>query len=160
MITISRTDSDNPDFQKLTRELDIELCKIYNTRPEDFEEYNRITNLKTVLLVYDNGHAVACGCFKEFDKSTVELKRMYVIPAFRGRGIASAMVAELETWAQETGHRAAILETGKKQSEAISMYHKSGYSRIPAYSKETESENSVCMKKQLIVPIDPTNNNH
>ncbi|NIJ55280.1 GNAT family N-acetyltransferase [Dyadobacter arcticus] len=147
MINITRTDSNNPDFQKLTNKLDIELCRIYNTQPKDYEEYNRITDLGTVVLVYFNSDPIACGCFKKLDETTVELKRMYVDSAFRGRGIGSTMVKELENWAMGLGSKAVVLETGKKQPEAIAMYRKLGYHNISGYSKDTETDNSVCMKK-------------
>ncbi|MCE6992844.1 GNAT family N-acetyltransferase [Dyadobacter sp. CY323] len=147
MITIIRTNSDNPDFQKLTSKLDIELCRIYNTQPEDYEEYNRITDLKTVILAYFNDELVGCGCFKQFNGTTIELKRMYVDPAFRGKGAASAMVRELEKWGIELGNSIAVLETGTGQPEAISMYHRLGYSDTENYLGETG--HSICMKKVL-----------
>jgi putative acetyltransferase len=85
MLTIKRTNSEDPDFKKLTQELDEELCRIYNTQQADYEEYNRITDLNTVLVVYDHDQPVACGCFKYFNEKTIELKRMFVVPEFRGQ---------------------------------------------------------------------------
>jgi putative acetyltransferase len=147
IMTITRTNSDNPDFKKLTDELDMELCRIYNTRPEDYEEYNRITDLKTVVLAYCDGVPVGCGCFKKFDETTIELKRMYIDPAFRNRGIASGIVKELEKWATELESRISVLETGTGQPEAIAMYHKLGYSVTENFM--AESGHSICMKKML-----------
>ena len=144
-----RTTSDNPDFQNLTGELDDELCRIYNTKKEDYEEYNRITGLPTVVLVYENGVAVACGCFKQFDTQRIELKRMFVKPEYRGKGIASVMVAELEKWARELGYPTAILETGKSQPEAIALYRKLGYEDIPHFGEFPEESRSVCLGKNL-----------
>lgn len=149
MPEIIRTTSDNPDFQNLTNELDTELCRIYNTKKEDYEEYNRITGLSTVVSVYDNDQAIACGCFKQFDAERIELKRMFVTPGFRGKGIASLMVAELENWGRELGYKTIILETGKGQPEAIALYRKLGYNDIPRFGEFPEESRSVCLGKIL-----------
>ncbi|HWV28595.1 MAG TPA: GNAT family N-acetyltransferase, partial [Dyadobacter sp.] len=135
MFHIIRTTSDHPDFQNLTNELDDELCRIYNTNKEDYEEYNRITGLPTVILAYENDAVVACGCFKQFDAHRIELKRMFVKPGFRGKGIASLMVDELERWGKELSYGTMILETGKGQPDAIALYRKLGYTDIPPFGE-------------------------
>lgn len=144
-----RTTSDNPDFQNLTSELDDELCRIYNTNKEDYEEYNRITGLPTVVLAYENNVAIACGCFKQFDTHRTELKRMFVKPEFRGKGIASVMVDELEKWGKELGYETMILETGKGQPDAIALYRKLGYTDIPHFGEFPEESRSVCLGKMI-----------
>ena len=144
-----RTSSDNPDFQNLTSELDDELCRIYNTNKEDYEEYNRITGLPTVVLAYENDIAIACGCFKQFDAHRLELKRMFVKPGFRGKGIASMMVDELEKWGNELGYGTMILETGKGQPDAIALYRKLGYTDIPHFGEFPEESRSVCLGKKI-----------
>ena len=147
MPVILRTNSDNPDFKKLTDELDIELCRIYNTNPEDYEEYNRITGLSTVVLAYENEEAVGCGCFKIFNDKTVEIKRMFIVEEERGKGIASAILAELESWAKELGYSEAVLETGKGQPNAIRFYKKYDYQITENYNQYDDLEISVCLKK-------------
>lgn len=144
-----RTTSDNPDFQNLTSELDDELCRIYNTNKEDYEEYNRITGLPTVVLAYENNVAISCGCFKQFDTHRIELKRMFVKPEFRGKGIASVMVDELEKWGKELGYETMILETGKGQPDAIALYRKLGYTDIPHFGEFPEESRSVCLGKMI-----------
>lgn len=144
-----RTNSENPDFAKLTGELDIELCRIYNTKPEDYEEYNRITNLRTVVLAYENNRVVGCGCFKIVDKKTIEIKRMFIQENYRKTGIASRILAELETWAIELGYSGAVLETGKGQPQAIKFYQKYGYQITDNYNQFDNLEISVCLKKEL-----------
>ena len=74
---------------------------------------------------------------------------MYVPPALRGKGIASAVLAELEKWAKELNYKKCILETGKKQPEAIALYNKNGYCIIPNYGQYENVENSVCFEKNL-----------
>ena len=146
---ILRTNSENPDFIRLTGRLDIDLCRIYNTNPEDYEEYNRITDLRTVVVAYENEQAVACGCFKIFDEKTVEIKRMFVEDSQRGKGIASAMLANLETWARELGYVKSVLETGKGQPNAIKLYQKYGYQITENYNDSDDLNISVCLAKIL-----------
>lgn len=146
---ILRTNSENSDFIRLTGRLDIELCRIYNTNPEDYEEYNRITDLRTVVVAYENEQAVACGCFKIFDEKTVEIKRMFVEDSQRGKGIASAMLANLETWARELGYVKSVLETGKGQPNAIKLYQKYGYQITENYNDSDDLNISVCLAKIL-----------
>ena len=146
---ILRTNSENPDFIRLTGRLDIDLCRIYNTNPEDYEEYNRITDLHTVVVAYENEQAVACGCFKIFDEKTVEIKRMFVEDSQRGKGIASAMLANLETWARELGYEKSVLETGKGQPNAIKLYQKYGYQITANYNDSDDLNISVCLAKTL-----------
>ncbi len=74
---------------------------------------------------------------------------MFVTPEFRGKGIASMMVGELEKWGQELGYRNLILETGKGQPEAIALYRKLGYNDIPHFGEFPEESRSVCLGKRL-----------
>ncbi|MNY02594.1 Acetyltransferase (GNAT) family protein [compost metagenome] len=72
---------------------------------------------------------------------------MFVLPEARGKGIAYKVLEELETWAKELGYSAYILETGQKMVEAIKLYEKAGYHRIPNYGQYENIESSVCMAK-------------
>ena len=149
MLEIQRTNSDNPDFHFLTQQLDITLCEIYGTKQEDYEEYNRIVNLDTIVLAYLDGVPVGCGCFKKFNNDSIEIKRMFVVPAHRKMGIASRILYEIETWAIELNYTYATLETGKKQPEAIDLYQNLGYTITSNYGQYVEMDNSVCMIKSL-----------
>ncbi len=79
----------------------------------------------------------------------MEVKRMYTSPESRGKGIASAVLKELEKWAAELSYKKCLLETGKKQPEAIALYLKSSYNIIPNYGQYAGVENSVCFEKKL-----------
>ena len=105
--------------------------------------------MKTVVVAFDNDQPVACGAIREFDKDSMEVKRMYTLPSHRGKGIAKLVLQELERWTLELGYAKCILETGKRQPEAIQLYEKSGYQSIPNYGKYLNVENSVCFQKQL-----------
>jgi len=149
MLHIQRTNSDNPDFHLLTKQLDITLCEIYGTKPEDYEEYNRIVDLPTVLIAYLEEVPVGCGCFKNFNEDTIELKRMFVLPEHRGQGIATRLVYEIETWALELNYTYAALETGNKQTDAINLYQNLGYTITTGFNKYVDNDFSVCMLKSL-----------
>lgn len=152
MATLSRTTSGNPDFQSLVILLDQDL-KIRDGEDHAFyNQFNKIAALQHVVVYYEETTPVACGAFKEYDKQTVEIKRMFVLPPHRGRGIAHQVLSELEQWAQELNYHACILETGKKQPEAIALYKKAGYQVIRNYGQYENVANSVCMKKLLAHP--------
>lgn len=152
MISIVRTDSANPDFRKLVALLDQDL-RIRDGEEHDFyAAFNKIDSLAHVVVAYRVQAAVGCGAIKQYSEQVVEIKRMFVLPEYRGQGIAGVVLSELETWADELGFLESILETGKKQPEAIRLYQKSGYSMIPNYGQYQGVDNSVCMKKTLSGP--------
>ena len=79
----------------------------------------------------------------------MEVKRMYTLPGYRGKGYASKILAELENWAAEMSYGKCVLETGKKQPEAIQLYTRNNYTIIPNYGQYAGIENSVCFEKIL-----------
>jgi putative acetyltransferase len=149
MITIKRTTSSDNDFQKLVVKLDKDLAIRDGDEHAFYAQFNKTINIKNVVVAYLNKEAVGCGAFKEYDTNTVEIKRMFVEPTFRGKGIAQQILAELELWAKENNYNVCILETGKKQPEAIALYTKAGYRIIANYGQYEGVENSVCMRKQV-----------
>ena len=101
------------------------------------------------MICYKDGVAAGCGAFKYFDDGIVEIKRMYVRPEYRRQHIAATVLTELEQWAAELNYAGCVLETGKKQPEAIALYQKSGYTVIPNYGQYENVLTSVCMQKKL-----------
>lgn len=149
MIRIIRTDSDNPDFIELVKHLDADLAKRDGDEHAFYNQFNKINKIKHVLVAYENDKPIGCGALKQYVRGTMEIKRMYTSPEGRGKGIATKVLAELETWATELSGETCILETGKRQPEAIGLYKKSGYKIIPNYGQYAEMENSVCFKKKI-----------
>lgn len=141
-----RTNSDNYDFKSLSALFDDYLVDIDGEEKDFFAFYNNV-QLDTVLVVYENSEAVGCGAFKKFDENTAEIKRMFIHPNHRNKGIASLVLTELENWASEFGFSSFILETSPKLTSAIAMYEKTGYQLIPNYGQYIGVENSICMKK-------------
>lgn len=144
-----RTTSENADFQKLVKQLDAYLAIIDGEEHGFYDQYNKIDSLKNCIVIYDYDEAVACGAIKAFDKKSMEVKRMFTLPEKRGKGLASAILKELETWTKELGYEKTILETGKRQTEAVALYQKCDYKIIPNYGQYAGVENSVCFEKTL-----------
>lgn len=149
MITLTRTDSSNPDFVALVKLLDAYLAEKDGREHDFYNQFNTIVMLKNVVVGYENGVPVACGAIKEFDVEVMEVKRMFTLPEVRGKGLASRVLTELEGWAAELGYKRCVLETGKRQVEAVALYEKKGYSPIPNYAQYIGIENSICFKKEL-----------
>ena len=149
MYSIIKTNSENKAFQQLVVELDKELAIRDGDEHAFYDQFNKITTIKHVILVYEEDKAVGCGALKEYNADTMEIKRMYVLLDKRGQGIASLIVQALESWAKELGYSKCILETGVNQPEAIRLYKKNNYTIIPNYGQYAGMVNSVCFQKAL-----------
>jgi putative acetyltransferase len=147
--TVIRTTSDNADFRMLVPLLDLDLRIRDGDEHAFFAQYNKTDTIKNVVVASINGTAVGCGAFKPFEEGVAEIKRMYVLPDYRGRGVAAAVLRELEQWAAELGAARCVLETGKAMTEAIGLYRKSGYQIIPNFGQYAGVESCICMAKQL-----------
>lgn len=146
---IVRTDSHNFDFIALVKELDKHLSVKNGESDAFFRQYNKIDLIKNVVVSYIDNVAVGIGAFKYFDPTTVEIKRMYVSPLKRGKGLATKILAELEAWAVELGYENAVLETGTTMDDAISLYLKNEYEVSVNYGQYIGVDNSICFKKRL-----------
>ena len=149
MIKIIRTNSDNLDFIELVQHLDVYLAGKDGDDHSFYAQFNKIDKLRHAVVAYENDKPVACGAIKEYTPNTAEIKRMYTSPESRGKGIATKVLAELEIWATELYYEKCILETGKRQPEAIGFYKKNGYKLIPNYGQYVEIYNSLCFEKEL-----------
>jgi putative acetyltransferase len=149
MIQLLRTDSTNPDFVYLVKFLDADLAIRDGEEHSFYNQFNKIDRIKYVVIAYENNNPLGCGAIKEFESGAMEVKRMYVSPESRSKGIASKVLRELEKWAKEMDYTKCVLETGKKQPEAIRLYEKNGYKIIPNYGQYAGIENSVCFEKIL-----------
>lgn len=149
MINLIRTAADDPAFLRLTGELTRELRERYGALQDQYEPHNNVEHAAAVIIAEDNGAPVGCGCFRVVDNTTIEIKRMYVPPTLRGRGIAARILERLETIARSRGFTAAILETGIRQPEAVRLYERHGYRRIENYGPYAGMTESVCMRKDI-----------
>lgn len=149
-IQITRTDSGHPHFIELVKRLDADLAQRDGNEHAFYDQFNKITHIKHTLVAYEEDMPVACGAIKEFTPEAMEVKRMYTLPEHRGKGVAQTILKSLEGWAAEMGYRKCVLETGRRQPEAIALYQKSGYQKTANYGQYIGVENSVCFEKILI----------
>jgi putative acetyltransferase len=147
MIKIIRTNSDNQDFINLVKRLDADLAERDGKDHSFYAQFNKIDKIKYAIVAYEDDKPIGCGAIKEYAQNTMEIKRMYTLPESRGKGIATKVLTELEIWATELSYEKCVLETGKKQPEAIGLYKKNGYKLIPNYGQYAEIENSLCFEK-------------
>lgn len=148
-IKIIHTDSRNKDFIKLIKLLDDDLNGQYGKLQKQYDKHNKVDYINDVVIIYDDEVPVACGGFKEHDSESVEMKRVFVKKENRRQGLSKKVINELEKLVQAKGYKYAVLETGKKQIEAINLYKSSGYEMIENYGPYVGYENSICMKKDL-----------
>jgi len=148
-IRTTRTDSGNADFIALVALLDADLAERDGADHAFYAQYNTIQKIRHVIVAHQDGRAVGCGAIREHGPGVVEVKRMYTRPEHRGKGVASLILAELEAWAAEMSYSKCVLETGKRQPEALALYAKNGYRVIPNYGQYAGKDNSVCFEKAL-----------
>ncbi|WP_329137924.1 GNAT family N-acetyltransferase [Streptomyces sp. NBC_01476] len=161
-VEIRTTRYDAPDAVKLNDLVQQEYVRRYgdgDITPMDAAHFEPPQGL--YLLVYDaQGTPVASGGWRAKDASPegfhdgdAEIKRMFVVPEARGRGLARALLARLETTAAAAGRTRMVLETGLKQPEAIALYESCGYLPVPKFGVYRNDELSVCMGKPLTADV-------
>lgn len=148
-LKIKRTSTADPGFQLLISHLDHELWNELKEDQATYDQYNKVPDIQTALVLYINEKPAASGCFKKYDTNTVEIKRMFVEQGHRGRGLSKLILDELEKWAAEMGYEYAVLETSIHFNTAKGLYTKAGYAIIENYGQYAGLKDSVCMKKKL-----------
>ncbi|WP_117884980.1 GNAT family N-acetyltransferase [Aureibaculum luteum] len=149
MVQLIRTNSANKDFIELVKLLDADLA-IRDGEDHDFyNQFNKLDSINHVVVLYEDEILIGCGAVKEFESSTMEVKRMFTLHEVRGKGVASQVLTELEKWTAELFYTRLVLETGLQQPEAIALYEKCGYNKITNYGQYACVENSVCFEKVI-----------
>ena len=148
---------EHPDAQRLVDEVQQEYVIRYgeaDVTPVRADEFAAPRGL--FLLGYIDGKAVASGGWRMrdgdepgFEDGDVELKRMYVVPEARGLGLSRVMLAELEAAAARAGRIRVLLETGRRQPEAIALYRSSGYEKIAKFGAYRDDPDSECYAKRI-----------
>jgi GNAT superfamily N-acetyltransferase len=150
-LLISVEPVDSVDARRLVAELDSYLTDLYPP-DENFTELpaeDTTAGRGAFLVLRLSGEAVACGAVRLLSPSVAEIKRMYVVPSARRRGLSRALLAELETQARRLGPTSIIVETGVRQAEALRLYESAGYARIPCFGEYAASRSSICFEKPL-----------
>ncbi|MDG2432140.1 GNAT family N-acetyltransferase [Flavobacterium sp.] len=149
MITIVRTTADNPDFIHLIQALDRDIAIRDGEEHTFYAQFNKTDHIKHVLVAYEDDQALGCGAFKLYQDATAEIKRMYVAPEGRGKGIATQILIHLQQWAAENHFTNCILETGQRYPEAIALYLKNGFEIGDNYGQYIGIKDSVCFQKKI-----------
>jgi putative acetyltransferase len=149
MLAWLKTDSSNLDYKALVVKLDAYLVITDEDEHDFYNQFNGSDTIKHVIVLFENQVPVGCGAIKKYQNNTWEIKRMFIEPEARGQGLASQLLIQLEQWALELGVKTLILETGKRQTEAIALYHKNAYQVIPNFGQYIGIANSVCFEKKL-----------
>jgi GNAT superfamily N-acetyltransferase len=151
-VSIVREDILSAVAQELIRSLNAELSGRY---PEEGATHFRLQADEVAegrgafLVAYLGSTPAGCGAVRAIGGGVGEIKRMYVSPAVRGRGVGLAVLDALEAEARRLGMRRLVLETGVRQREALALYRRVGYSPIPAFGEYLDSPLSVCLGKDL-----------
>ncbi len=147
MIKLERCKNSDRNFIDLIVHLDKELAIRDGEDHTFYDQFNKLDNIKHCVVAYENNVPVACGAVKYYDEETFEVKRMFTLPKYRGKGIAGKVLSELEKWAKELLVKRCVLETGINQPEAIALYQRLGYSRIANYGQYEGITSSLCFQK-------------
>jgi GNAT superfamily N-acetyltransferase len=151
-LSISPEPFESPDAQRLIAALDAGLAELYppeqrfgpNLKAQHLEDGRGM-----FLVARDDGRAVGCGAIRLLDATAAEVKRMYVEPDHRGKGVARGVLAKLEAAAQQLGAKRLVLETGTHSPDAIALYRGAGFTQVDCWGEYATSPTSVCMEKNL-----------
>jgi GNAT superfamily N-acetyltransferase len=147
-LRIEAADPRAPEAAALIERLTEELARRYDDDGVGGFQVEHVLQPRSVFLLGWLGErAVACGALRPLEGDIAEVKRMFVAPDVRGRGIGRRILAELEARARQWGYTAVWLETGVLQPEAIRVYETAGYRRIENYGYYRDDPRSVCFEK-------------
>jgi len=148
-VTLGDDDPIGEVARQLIDRLCTELSARYGAPPSPFSPAEAAGPGSVFMVARLAGTPVACGALRRIDDAIAEVKRMYVAPEGRRRGLARRILRKLEQRAVEFGYRTIRLETGVAQPEAIALYEACGYRRIPPYGPFVGNPSSVCFEKFL-----------
>ena len=137
------------DFRKLAAELDAYYFTLVGEIQNRYAEPNRPENMSALAVAYEADVPIACGAWKRIDETTAELKRLYVLPEFRRKGVASGLIEVLEAHAAAAGICRMILETAVDTADSHKLYLSAGYQTTDYYGSPAGETNCVCFYKEL-----------
>lgn len=121
----------DPAFDALRRAQQAEILALYGV-PDIEADFDSSAVFVSVVAQEDDEY-VSCGCLRELGGGVAEIKRMYTAPKWRHRGLGYAILTALEEHARVSRHTKLVLETGRKQRDALKLYERSGYGEIPNF---------------------------
>jgi putative acetyltransferase len=142
---------DSPTAQELIAELNAELSRAYppEQRFHSLAATEVAEGAGAFVVAWLDGKPAGCGAVRLPSPDRAELKRMYVRPPHRGRGLAKAILTTLEDRAAALGAKTVVLETGIYQPAAIGLYESAGYAKVPCFGGYAASPTSICYEKRL-----------
>ena len=140
---------EHPDFAMLTQQLDAYYKELVGEVHLRYAPYNLPHLFASRIVVYEDGAAIACGCWKSVDGDTAEIKRIYVLPEYRRKGAATRMISALEADALSAGKRRIVLETARTTADSEALYLSLGYREIDYYGSPAGADNCLCFEKFL-----------
>lgn len=157
VVTLRALPYDDPLAQYLVEQVQQEYVQRYGGRDAALVEPAQFLPPRGVFLVAEvDGEPAGCGAWRALDgggeASRAEIKRVYVEPAFRRRGLAQALVAALEAGAARSGHRFVVLNSGREQPEALALYADLGYRPVESYGVYACEPDAVFLGKDVVGP--------
>ncbi len=153
LVMVEDVTPDDPRLVPLLAALRAELDAMY---PQEITfAHPTVKQAADYLLAHVDGVVAGCCALQPLDDGWSELKRMYVVPDHRGRGVAGTLMAAVERLAQARGYSQIKLETGVRQLAAITVYERAGFTRIPTYAPYDQWDISLCFAKALDQRTEP-----
>lgn len=149
MIAMRFVGTEDEDLKMLIHCLDTYYADRWGEIARQYRHCHDLRSVSAAVVAYAGSEPVGCGCIRLLDAQTAEIKRLYVQPAFRRRGIAEQIISSLQGAAADHGCRCTVLETGAAMQDAIAFYRRQGYRVIPNFGDFAGDKLSVCMKKEL-----------
>jgi GNAT superfamily N-acetyltransferase len=137
------------DFRDLAAKLDAYYFTLVGEIQNRYAEPNRPENMTALAVAYDADTPIACGAWKRLDEETAELKRLYVLPEYRRKGVASGLIEVLEAHAAAAGISCMILETAVDTTDSHKLYLSAGYQLTDYYGSPAGEANCMCFRKNL-----------
>lgn len=138
-----------PDFVELTQALDRELRARNGDAQDTYDGFNALVGIADVVIAYEGGRPIGCASFKVREPGLAEVKRVFVRPKLRGRGVSKALMAALERRARGSGIRTLLVETSRTFPEANGLYPGLGFAVTENFPPYEGLELSICYRKEL-----------
>jgi GNAT superfamily N-acetyltransferase len=148
-VIIREVDWNDPAAEALRLAQRAELTERYGRADSEPGPAPTASDVALFLVAFEGEDAIGCGGLRPLDQAHGEIKRMFVRPAHRGKGVSTAILRALEAAARERGWQRLVLETGDRQPDAMRFYEREGYTPIPRFGYYVDSELSRCYERVL-----------
>lgn len=154
-LTIRRVPWSNPVGRDLRTAQQAELDSRFGHPEHEAGGPPSAADLAVFLIAYERatGQPLGCGGLRWVDRTTAEVKRVYVLPYARGAGIARSLLLALEAEAHDAGITLVLAETGSARPDGKMLYEAAGYRQVPNFGAYQELEDSICYAKPVMAPV-------